>query len=254
MSASILILLLCFAPQERQDYPLKNGRPTSRGIDLYVEDKADTLIWEYQEFIDDTLHNIYVYTDDLTEDGYYDPRELGRYYPNEIFITNVEVFMAYELSDLSRESKDTILSSNLFVKAAVFHELTHDYINQIRTELSRIEHIPVHRAYQTFFRIYRDPNEIGPKFIEEGICEYVCTKMGEIIPPPKPFIPKTIEELNDPELSFNVYYKYSAYYLTKFFETTGLKRGIKILLHNPPPSNLEILNPLLFFTRLQGIE
>jgi len=253
MSLSILILLLCFAPQEKQDYPLKNGRPTSRGIDQYVEDKADSLIQEYQDFIGDTLYNIYIYTDDLTENGYYDPMELGRYFPDEIFITNQEVFMAYELSEISEKGRDTIIASNLFVKAAVFHELTHDYIHQVSVEMSQVDNISVNRAYQAFFRIYRDPSELGPKFIEEGICEYVCGKMGEIIAPEQPFIPKTISDLNNPENSFNVFYKYSAYTLTKFLDTTGLKRGIKILLHNPPPSNEEILNPLLFFTRLQGI-
>lgn len=254
MATSILIFLLIFAPQEKQDYPLKNGRPTSRGIDQYVEDKADSLIREFQEFIGDTLHNIYIYTDDLTDDGYYDPMELGRYYPNEIFITNTEVFMAYELGQLSQEGRDTVLSSNLFVKAAVFHELAHDYIHQLSMEMSQIEDISVNRSYQAFFRIYRDPTEVGPKFIEEGICEYICGKMGEIIPPEQAFIPKTIDDLSDPENSFNVYYKYSAHYLTKFLDTIGLKRGIMILLHNPPPTSKEILNPLLFFTRLQSIE
>lgn len=254
MATSILILLLCFAPQVEQDYPLKNGRPTSRGIDQYVEDKADSLIIEFQDFIGDTLHNIYIYTEDLTDDGYDDPMELGRYFPNEIFITNSEVFMAYELGQLSQEGRDTVLASNLFVKAAVFHELAHDYIHQVSMEMSQIQGISVNRAYQAFFRIYRDPTEVGPKFIEEGICEYICGKMGEIIPPEQPFIPKTLDDLSDPEQSFHVYYKYSAHYLTKFLDTVGLKRGIRILLHNPPPTNIEILNPLLFFTRLQSIE
>jgi len=254
MSTSILILLLLSFPQVRQDYPLKNGRPTTKGIDQYVEDNAESMIREFEEFIGDTLYDIYIYTEDLTENGYFDPMELGRYYPNEIFVTNTEVYMAYQMNWLSRRGRDSVSASNLFVKATVFHELTHHYLHQLGIEMSQMEGIPVHRAYQAFFRIYRDHTDIGAKFIEEGICEYVTGKMGEIIPPRKPFIPKTVEDLFDEENSFNVYYKYSAHILTDFLETTGLKRGIKILLHNPPPTHEEILNPDLFFTRLQGIE
>jgi len=253
MWKSILILLL-LPLQEKQDYPLKNGRPTTKGIEQYVEDKSEALIREYQDFIGDTLYNIYIYTEDLTDNGYSDPMELGRYFPNEIFITNTEVFMAYELSGLSKKGRDTVTASNLFVKAAVFHELTHDYIYQVSMEMSRIDNIGVYRAYQAFFRIYKDQNEKGAKFIEEGICEYVTGKMGEIISPRKPFIPKKISDLTDEENSFNIYYKYSSYYLSDFLDTTGLKRGIKVLLHNPPPSSEEMLNPELFFTRLQGID
>ncbi|TFH27382.1 MAG: hypothetical protein E4H10_04030 [Bacteroidia bacterium] len=253
MWKSILILLL-LPLQEKQDYPLKNGRPTSKGIEQYVEDNSEALIREYQDFIGDTLYNIYIYTMDLTENGYFDPRELGRYYPNEIFITNKEVFMAYELSGLSKKGRDTVTASNLFVKGAVFHELTHDYIYQVSMEMSRIENISLYRAYQAFFKIYGDQNDMGSKFIEEGICEYVTGKMGEIIPPRKPLIPKKMADLTDEKNSFNIYYKYSSHYLSNFLDTTGIKRGIKILLHNPPPSSEEILNPELFFTRLQGID
>lgn len=254
MSVSILIFLLLISPQERQNYPLKNGRPTTKGIERYVEDNSDLLVREYQDFIGDSLYNIYIYTEDLTANGYFDPRELGRYYPNEIFITNTEVFMAYELGWLTKRGRDTVLASNLFVKAAVFHELTHDYIYQLSLEMSQIEKIPVNKAYQAFFRIYSNKNQMGAKFIEEGICEYVTGEMGEIIAPKKPFIPINMADLNNEERSFDIYYKYSSHYLSKFLDTTGIKRGIKILLHNPPPSKEEILNPELFFTRLQGIE
>jgi len=247
-------LLLLAVPQTRQEYPLKNGRPTTKGIEHYVEDNEASMIKEFEEFIGDTLFDIYLYTEDLSDDGYFDPMELGRYYPNEIFVTNAEVYMAYEISALSRRSRESVSASNLFVKSTVFHELAHHYMYQLSIEISRIKGITVHRDYQAFFRIYRDYNEMGAKFIEEGICEYVTGKMGEIIPPRKPFIPKSLEDLTDEENNFEVYYKYSAYYLTEFLDTTGLKRGIKILLHNPPPTHEEMLDPELFFTRLQGIE
>ena len=36
----------------------------------------------------------------------YDSMELGRYYPHEIFITNTEVFLAYELNDLTKKERE----------------------------------------------------------------------------------------------------------------------------------------------------
>ena len=67
------------------------------------------------------------------------------------------------------------------------------YIHQTSMEMSQMENIRVNKAYQAFFRIYGDQNEMGAKFIEEGICEYVTGEMGEIIPPRKPFIPKKMD-------------------------------------------------------------
>lgn len=254
MSIAILIFLVLISPQERKNYPLKNGRPTTKGIERYVEENTESLVREFQDFIGDSLYNIYIYTEDLTANGHFDPRELGRYYPNEIFITNREVFMAYELAWLTRRGRDTVSASNLFVKAAVFHELTHDYIHQLSMKMSQLENIRVYKDYQAFFRIYGDQNDMGAKFIEEGICEYIAEKMGEIIAPKKPFIPLSNADLNNEERSFDIYYKYSAHYLSNFLDTTGIERGIKILLHNRPPSKEEILNPELFFTRLQDID
>ena len=254
MSRFLFILLLLVPVQEKPDYPLKNGRPTSKGIDRYVEEKADALILEFQDFIGDTLYNANIYTEDLSKNEDQSPHELGNYYPNEIFITNAELFFAYELEWLPRRNRDTIFSSNLFVKATVFHELMHHYIYQLSIEMLRIDQIAVDRAYQSFFRIYRDRGDLGPKFIEEGLCEYVTLKMNEIITPRRPYIPRKAADLSRPENAHNVYYKYSEYCLREFLDTTGLKQGIKILLHNSPPTTDEILKPELFFSRLEGIE
>jgi hypothetical protein len=253
--AKVLFILFLFVPlQEKQDYPLKNGRPTTKGIDRYVEENAERLVHEFQEFIGDTLYNTNIYTEDLSKNADQSPIELGNYYPNEIFINNAEIFIAYELETLKRSSRDTILSSNLFVKAAVFHELMHHYIYQIGIEMLREDQIPVDRAYQTFFRIYSERGDPGPRFIEEGICEYATVKMKETITQRRPYIPKKISVLNKPEKAYDIFYKYSAYCLTEFLDTTGLKLGIKILLHNRPPYTEEILDPELFFARLEGIE
>jgi hypothetical protein len=251
----VLIILLLFVPlQEWQDYPLKDGRPTSKGIDRYVDENAEALTLVFQDFIGDTLHNTNIYTEDLSRNNDHYPLELGNYYPNEIFISNAEVFIAYEKKDLSKRGRDTIISSNLFVKAAVLHELMHHYVYQLGIEMLRTDQIEVDRAYQSFFIIYSHREDPGQRFIEEGICEYVTLKMKETISPKRPYIPRKLSDLIRPEKAYDIFYKYSAYCLTEFLDTTGLKQGVKILLHNPPPSSEEILETELYFARLKGIE
>jgi len=240
--------------QEVADYPLKDGRPTSKGIDRYVEEKAEELILTFQEFVGDTLHNANIYTEDLSKNLNQHPMELGNYYPNEIFINNAGFFIAYELDALSRKSRDTIVNSNQFVKAAVFHELMHHYIYQVSIEMSRVDQVPVDRAYQSFFRIYSDRNDPGPRFIEEGVCEYATLRLKEIISRNRPYIPKKPEDLDRPDKQYDIFYRYSAYSLGEFLDTAGIKKGIKILLHNPPPSVEEILEPDLYFARLAGMD
>jgi len=112
----------------------------------------------------------------------------------------------------------------------------------------------VDRAYQSFFRIYSNREDPGSRFIEEGICEFVTLKMKETITRRRPYIPKKPSDLTLPENVYKVFYKYSAYSLTDFLDTKGLKRGVKILLHNRPPTTEEILEPELFFARLKDIE
>ena len=253
MTLSLIIVLLITVVQEKPDYPLKNGRPTSKGIERYVEENAERLLLELQEFIGDTLYNANIYTEDLSKKAGQNPLELGYYYPNEIFINSAEIFLAYELDGHSRSSRDTITSSNLFVKAAVFHELMHHYVYQLGIEMLRSDSIKVDRAYQSFFRIYSTRGDPGPRFIEEGICEYATLKLKETITKRRPYIPRKAADLSKAENEYAIFYKYSAYYLTEFLDKNGLKAGIKILLHNPPPSTEEILDPDLFFARLEPI-
>lgn len=254
MSRFFFILLLFFPLQEKSDYPLKNGRPTPKGIDRYVEEKAGELVFVFQDFINDTLFNANIYTEDLSGNANQDPFELGIYYPNEIFINKTASFLAYELDDLSAESLDTIVSSNQFVKAAVFHELMHHYIYQLSIEMLRMDQVSVDRAYQSFFRIYSYRENPGSRFIEEGICEYATLRLDEIISRNRPYRPKKPADLDRTDKKYDIYYRYSARILGEFLDTEGLKRGIKILLHNPPPSDKEILDPKLFFARLEYLD
>lgn len=251
----LLFLLVLLVPvQERPDYPLKNGRPTSKGIDRYVEENAEKLAHEFQKFIGDTLYNTNIYSEDLSRNNDQNPLELGIYYPNEIFINNAGNFIAYELEHLSRERRDTIISTNQFVKAAVFHELMHHYIYQLSIEMSHKDRLSVDRAYQSFFKVYSNRDDPGPRFIEEGICEYITVKMKETISRWRPYIPKKTSDLSREEKAYDIYYQYSAYCLTEFLDSTGLKRGIKTLLHNSPPNTQEILDTELFFARLEYLD
>ena len=237
-----------------QDYPMKNGRPTSKGIERYVKDNTGTLIQEYEAFIGEELTDVMIYADDLVYYGMEDSLELGRYYPDEIIISTAELYWAYEVAHLPKNLRNRILENNRFVKAVVFHELTHDYVYQISQEMHEEDNIRVHDAYRTHIWIIRNYEKFGSKFIEEGICEYVTEKMGEIITPEKCYVPETIEDLLNRDNKYKVLYKYSSRYLETFLDTTGLKKGIKTLLYNPPPNFEEILHPELYFSRLESPE
>jgi len=246
----IFILLFIYPFKFFGDYPLKDGKPTSKGIEQYIDQMSDSLVVEYQNFVGDTLYDVWIYAEDFPVYDILDSMELGRYYPDEIYISTQELFLAYELADLPKRERILIVESNKFVKAAVIHELTHDYVHQISVEMRSIDSIHVDRSYQSSLRILRSYDLFGSTFIEEGICEYIVEKMGELISPKRPFIPRTIKGLTDKNNRYHVNYKYSSYYLKTFLDTTGFKKGVKVLLHNSPPSYEEILKPDLFFSRL----
>ena len=218
---------------------------------MYVEDKQYELIAEYQDFIQDTLWlDVWIYAEDLTDWVDHDTLELGMYFNGEAVIDMDTNFVAYELKPLSKFKRFNIGESNGFVKSTIFHELTHHYINQIGREMEFIDSVRVNRSYQTGIWIIRSPNMFGSTFIEEGICEYQVTKMGEIIPPRRYHAPKTLNDLQAKNNKYKYVYKYSSEYLRTFLDTIGFKRGVKILISNDPPLVEEILNPDLFFNRL----
>lgn len=251
MKLFIIILLCSTTLLFSQDYPLKHGKPTSKGIRQYVEDQGELIKAEFQDFIRDTLQDVWIYTQDFSNHDGADSLELGWYYPNEIFISTTELFVAYELADLSKVQRALLKTSNKFVKSTLIHELTHTYIHQIGKEMRSVDSMNVHRAYQNTIWFLKPHESFGRSFIEEGICEYISEKMGEILPPRRPFIPKTMKELMNQENSYNIRYKYSASVLKPFLDSMEFKKGVKILLHNSPPTYYEILDPDLYFERLR---
>lgn len=232
------------------DYPLKNGRPTSEGIRQYVEDNAEALIREYEQFIGDTLYHVWIYTDDLKKFGVEDTIELGFYYSDEIYISDAALFYAYELADFTGYHKTKITQDNRFVKSTIMHELTHDYFAQVAWEMIGVDSIHVDRSFMPYVWVLKDDESFGSRFIEEGICEYMVEKLGEVIVPRKPRRPRSVEELISEKNEYQMMYRYSAYFLRDFLDEKGFKRGLKILAHNPPPLYHEILNPERYFDRL----
>ena len=249
--ALIVLMLLPFTSADK--YPFKHGKPTPKGIEQYVEDKWLDLIYEYGKFVEDTLWlDVWIESEDLTDYVGHDSLELGRYeYGGLIYVDLDTNFLAYELADWSNFRQKTNGESNKFVKGVIFHELTHHYIVQIGKEMEFLDRVRVHNAYQSGIWIIRNPEMFGSTFIEEGICEYLSGNAGEIIPPKKYRAPKTSSALMNRNNKYKYVYKYSSFYLKEFLDTTGFKKGVKILLSNPPPQYVEILNPELFFKRLE---
>lgn len=247
-----LIFILFFLSFSTHEYPKKFGKPTSQGIEMYVEDYRDSLVIEYQNFINDTIWlDYWIYAEDLTDYVGHDSLELGHYWNGEIVVDMDSLFDAYQLEDLSKFKRRLIGESNRFVKSTIFHELTHHYINQVGREMEYLDSIKIHRSYKTDIWIIRSHDLFGSTFIEEGICEYVVTKMEEIISPKRYYTPKTLTDITNINNRYKVIYKYSSLYLKEFLDTLGLKQGIKILIHNDPPTLEEILNPEFYFDRLQ---
>jgi len=249
MGKWIFIVLLVLQSGISGDYPLKNGKPTSEGIERYVEENTESLLREYQDFVGDSLYNIWIYTDEMDERAG-EIIELGRYFPHEIYISKAEQFEAYELDDLSSEYREGLFECNKFVKAVMIHELTHEYVNQIGVEMKAVHRVHVDKSYQTDVWILTSHETFGSTFIEEGLSEYMTEKMGEIIPPSHVAIPASIEELLDRDNQYLIKYKYASAFLKTFLDTTGFKTGVQILMHNPPPTYDEILQPDHFFRRL----
>jgi hypothetical protein len=228
----------------------KEGIPSSKGVDIYVKQNTNNFISEYQKLVSDSLYDVYMTTDDLSQ--YQDNDDALGFYisekeSSEIIISNEEKYIAYETSMLSKYKKRTIYESNNFVKGVVFHELTHFYFNQIIMQM-RIDSMYVSSDYNNFSMIPR--NSFGSKFIEEGICMYVAIKIGECISG-KNYTPETIQEIMDKQNKYDILYKYSAEYVKSFLDYYGIKRGIQLIVGVRAPSYEEILHPEKYWNKIE---
>jgi hypothetical protein len=246
-----LFLPLFCSQSSQQKYPLtKKGTPSKQGIELYIRDNESKFIAEFQDLVNDTLYDVYLIVDDVSkytgDDGTLGYCIPGGSTASEIVITNEEKFLAYEVSMLSKYQRRTIIEANNFVKGVAFHEMTHNYFNQVIREM-RMYEMHVSNDYNNFSIIPR--NAFGVTFIEEGVAEYVNLKIGEEIVF-QDYTPDTIEEITDPQNKQNILYRYSPQYLKSFIDYYGIKKAIQILVSNPPPTIDEIFYPVKFYTRL----
>lgn len=243
----ILFLFTSFNYSVNDPYYNRKKLPSTWGIDQFVKENHDIIINEYENRID-TLYDVYLWTTDLSKMS--DDYTMGEFFPpDQIVITNEERYVAYDFSDMPKSRQRISTFYDRTVKAVIFHELTHAYFNQVVTLLKNQDK-PVSPEY-SFLRIY--PNlglRFGTTFIEEGICEYVVYYLNESAPLGNIKIPKTTEELVSSDNNINSVYYYSVYFLKDFLDEHGINKGIEILVTNKPPDYNEIINPELYFNRL----
>jgi hypothetical protein len=230
----------------------KLGKPSTYGINTYIKNNTESLIKEYEYLINDTLYDIYIFTENL---GEYKENELGCFYiPDYIIITNEEKYIEYEFKRLSKFKQRNISYYERTLKAILFHELTHAYFYQtLILEKQKGNHVSP--EYGTI-RLYPSAEaKFGAEFIEEGICEYMIYYLKEstFTTDYENIIPQNKDELINKDNEVNILYLYSVYFIKDFLDKNGVKRGIEILLNNRPPTYNEMINSELFFNRLEKI-
>lgn len=239
----------------------KQGKPSTLGINKYVVENKESLIYELESFINDSLFlDVEIKTDDLSGYTDYDSLDLGYHITytdgsDEIIIDNRERYVAYDINDLSRLKKLNLTVHNAFVKAVIIHELMHTYFLQQVIE-HKVNGSNIYKEYdyrQTMnVKIYPNVEEsYGAIFIEEGTCEYVLDKMKLQIPK-KIHVPKTINDIYDNINEYDILYSYSSQFLKNFLDSKGLKTGVAILITNKPPTYEEMIKPELYFKRLNN--
>jgi hypothetical protein len=242
----VILLPLLFSQHfsRTQSRYYDRGKPTPEGIERFILENEHQLAQDYMNFVQDTLYYYHIWADEVPvyNENAYETFELGIYYfPGDIIISNENKYIDYAVDSLSFIKRNLTIS-NKFVKGCVFHELTHIWFQQILSEMKH-EVSPEHRN----FRIYSTPDrDYGADFIEEGICEYVAHKAGEIIYP-KNYAPDLENEWN----TYKIKYQYAEYYVRQILDKyDNIKEGIKMILRVSPPNKEEIRNPELYYQRV----
>jgi hypothetical protein len=253
---AIILFLLVF-PQQ-QVYQYKHNRPTKQGIDYYVRVNKHKIQKELEDFLKDTIFlDVEISTDDISEYVGNDSLDMAYHFTykdggDEIILDNRERYVAYDINDLSKLRRLTLSTYNRFVKTALIHELMHSYFLQ-KIIMAKNDSVRVYKEYDykqmTAIRMYPNIEEdYGASFIEEGVCQYVVQQMKQEIQYKTP-IPESVQDLTGSNTN-SIKYNYSVEYLRKFLDHYGVGKGIEILIKNKPPIYSEILNPELFFNRL----
>lgn len=254
----VFLLIPCYTIDEivAGDYiqqvklPLYNGRPTTTGINYYVKTNENKFIREFEEMVEDTLYDVYITVDNIK--NHTDSNEVlafcvtGQGF-SEIIVTNEPRYLQYEYSMMSPYQRQVILEANNFVKGAIFHELTHNYFNQVIKEM-RMDSMFVSPEYNNFSMMSR--NSFESSFIEEGIAVYVTVKKGENIFG-QDFILENINQLLNKEYKYYVMYNYSCVFVRPILDKYGIKKGMMLIIGNNPPTIEEIINPSKYYNRLK---
>lgn len=247
----IFIACICSIQQDgKLNY--SNGKPTTMGIDWYVNNKENQreFIAEYQKIIKDSLYNdIYFRTESIDNDNVLAYNQINAN-ECEIVVDNHENYRAFVYN-----SNNDYYDNDYFLKATVMHEISHYYFYQVMVEMQKILHLKVNEYYTTNLYIY--PNrelQYGAKFIEEGFCTYIIQRFKYSHEYANVKIPK-ISELLNKKLDFDIQYLYASKVLWNFFDTSialngSVKEALLILLSNKPPNYMEIINTNLYFDRL----
>ena len=247
MRTLVVILLLLLFPQQDE---YKWGRPTSKGVDKYVERNEYQFVIDYQLHIGDTLiFEPFISTDDLSDYYTYNEGDMGYFEPpDNILINNEPRYIDYELSRLSRYERNRYLEATQFVRAVVVHELTHCYFYQIVMMAQYDKKLEY--EFRQGLRII-PVDHYGTKFLEEGVCEYVVELMDEMIVSNKKLVLNKNDLTTANRNSHRVKYVYSREFVKPVIEEFGLKSAIYMMVTNKSPSDEEILNPSLYYDRLK---
>lgn len=246
--------------QQKQKQKLQrfDGSPTTMGIDTYIKLNEANFIRQYQDSIRDTIYNdIYFKTMNFKKyfKEKYNPQVLAFnvVYENtgcEITVNDEEKYSDFDYASL--KYKNSYNENQYFLKATVFHEITHYYFYQCIVEMQRVRHLEVSSYYQGILQFPNQELIYGAKFIEEGICEYVVHKYGFAPEIRGDYTPKSKAEIIEKDDKYDIVYGYSSQYLKEFLdEFNRLKDGLIIILSDRPPNYQEILQPSLYFQRLK---
>lgn len=247
ITAILLTLLLTQLSGQREFQYYVQGLPSTKGIDRYIYIHEHRFAHEYMDFVKDSLQIYSISSDDLSLYMEYDTVEMGRFYsPAEIILTNEMKYIDYATDSMSYWEQNTMIS-NKFVKGCVFHELTHLWIQQIMREM-RYHNMIISPEYANI-RVYHERTRgYGAEFMEEGICEYIAHKAGEILYPVE-----VTPDFNMEWNSFEIKYLYAEYYVRQILDNfESVKEGIMKILLTPPPTKEEIRNPELFYKRINN--
>jgi hypothetical protein len=250
-----------YSQQQRHKYKLQysNGIPTTLGINMYINSPINQkhFIAEYQTLIKDSIYNdIYFSTEtakDKTAPLAYNDISLNS--SCEIVVSNNERYRAFEYYD---SLKYMYNENDNFLKATIFHEISHYYFTQVILEMTRVKHLKVNQYYiQNITMFPNQELQYGEKFIEEGFCEYIIQKFHLCPIFNNISIPQTKADLLNPKKNYEYQYVYSSRTLSQYLDSCilkdgNVKRGLMLILSDRPPNFQEILKPKYYYHRLKS--